>query len=579
MTTVRWPNDAVFKRAKPKSGGGWTSAITKAAEGTFVSEHFETGDLSLVVDNQYFWNGAPDGGDPATDRIYIDSGTSPAGGSFVMYHKYTAGTHWTEKEFSWTTPRPELWSKVWIRVPDNYIHEGIASPNNQKLFSIWMDDYSNKGDGATTIWSLWPDGANGSTTTFAFSSGDFTVTGGQKQDAPFISVPADRGRWMEMVVRTKMAATKTSADGICQMWRRWEDETDFVKIHELFNCDMPPPDVGPQGYIQGNWLGYFNEPFPEDTVFQLDGLEFSDDGTSWLASKAPAAFTPLFSDDFSGRTVGESDPVWRNAVYVDDKSVSGTKSMRLTIPRGDTAPTCGGSHFHSKRHRMPTLYGWPEAVPEGNTVWMRMFFYFPSTFSFGYLFKDGVDEAEAAECGKNADGNNSGMKWLHFGPNGDKSDRIYQQLPSGRRRITQPDPADAEASGIRLQTEVSTSTNKASQSAVPVPLDQWVSIQLAAYVASDTTGWTRVWVNNDLVAEITGQPTIDAGDNATALVEWGIGDYWNGVPYTDGAAGRDDYWLDEILIATDLPGYGAPNGLDASGNVFIDPATRVGDLV
>ena len=48
--------------------------------------------------------------------------------------------------------------------------------------------------------------------------------------------------------------------------------------------------------------------------------------------------------------------------------------------------------------------------------------------------------------------------------------------------------------------------------------------------------------------------------------------------YTDGAPDRNSFYIDDIILASDLPGYGAPTGVDAAGNAYIDPATRVGDL-
>jgi hypothetical protein len=289
---------------------------------------------------------------------------------------------------------------------------------------------------------------------------------------------------------------------------------------------------------------------------------------------APRIFTPMYKQDFASGVVGNADPDWRFSEFTDVRSVSGTKCVQLGVNRGYPPPSCGGSHFWGNRQSPNENAGLPAPVPIGKTLWYRVFHYFPSTFSFGYLFLNGTDNAEASACGKSADGNYSGMKWLHLAPNAGTR-RIYHHLPSGRRKIAQPLPSDPENSGQRIQSEVAGSI---SQSIVPIPLDRWVAIQIAVYVTDDNTGWVRVWNDETLICEKLGIPTVFSGDGATAITDWGLGDYWNGVPYTDGAVGRDNFFIDEIIIASDVDGYGSPTGVDANGNAYIDPATRVGDL-
>ncbi|MEC7518871.1 MAG: hypothetical protein VYE22_03345 [Myxococcota bacterium] len=47
---------------------------------------------------------------------------------------------------------------------------------------------------------------------------------------------------------------------------------------------------------------------------------------------------------------------------------------------------------------------------------------------------------------------------------------------------------------------------------------------------------------------------------------------------TDGAAGRTDFWIDEVIVASDAPGYDPPTGVDSEGHPYIAPCTRVADL-
>jgi hypothetical protein len=73
---------------------------------------------------------------------------------------------------------------------------------------------------------------------------------------------------------------------------------------------------------------------------------------------------------------------------------------------------------------------------------------------------------------------------------------------------------------------------------------------------------------------VTGETTA-AG---AAIVEWGLGDYWNGVPWTDGQPGRTDFWIDEVIVATDADGYSGPSTTDSGGHAYIPSCVRVADL-
>jgi len=296
-------------------------------------------------------------------------------------------------------------------------------------------------------------------------------------------------------------------------------------------------------------------------------------GLNVAARAAATTFVPMYKEDFSVGTVGEPNPAWRYSEYSDTRSVSGTQSTRMGANRGQGDPICGGSHFFGNNQSMAEPEGLPEAVPIGNTIWFRTFFYFASTYSFGYVFRTGQDNAEASACGHSADMGNTGIKWMNFDSEGTDG-KIYTNLPSSRRKAAQPSGSDPEIDSIIIQNEAG--SGGITGAGMLVPLDRWFSMQLAIKVSRDNTGWIRLWIDDDLRAEQLDVNTIQAGD--TEITRWGIGDWWNGIPWTDGSPGEDDLWLDEIIIASDLPGYGAPTGVDASGNAYIDPATRVGDL-
>ncbi|ENO16887.1 hypothetical protein J057_01745, partial [Marinobacter nanhaiticus D15-8W] len=147
------------------------------------------------------------------------------------------------------------------------------------------------------------------------------------------------------------------------------------------------------------------------------------------------AFTALFSDDFSTKTLNTADSDWRYSLVTNERSVSGTQCVKMRPNHGDVAPTCGGGHFFANNQSMTESAGMDALVTPGHTVWSRVFFYFPSTFSFGYLFGS---DAEAAECGKDADMGLTGVKWLNFGSYPGGGLKVYVKIPSAYRKVQQP---------------------------------------------------------------------------------------------------------------------------------------------
>jgi hypothetical protein len=280
-----------------------------------------------------------------------------------------------------------------------------------------------------------------------------------------------------------------------------------------------------------------------------------------VRSAAAASFLPLFRQDFSGQIAGNTNADYLRGQYSNVTAKSGSISTLMTTNPGQLPATCGGGHSFGGRQNLPIL------IPVGQTVWQRYFFYLPSAFSMGYVFGTS-DSAAASTCGKNSDGSGY-IKWLVFAPNNTTA-RIYLLPENPKGAVNQ-----AANDGIAVIAETGAILSKVTSR--NLPRDQWFSLQLAVKVSKDTSdGFMRAWLNDDMVVERTGINTI--GASAAGITEFGVGDYWNGVPYTDGAAGRDAFYIDEILVATDVAGYGAPTGIDASGNAYISNTILAGNF-
>lgn len=281
-------------------------------------------------------------------------------------------------------------------------------------------------------------------------------------------------------------------------------------------------------------------------------------GPPWSSEsrKNPKPFNALFVDDFLNRSLGVAYPGWDSkSIVVDDHPGGIGRALRCRLDAA-TPPVCGGSHFFGGRSNLP------QPIPIGKTIWYSQKRYHQSSQSWAYCFSN-ADFSEAQACGKEADGN-QWLKDMVLGPSTGTA-RIYVQPAVSRRSV-------AQVAGGRIISETGPTYHDVS--GMRYPLDEWFTNQVMVHVSSDGDGIIRHWINRTLVNEVFGR-NVTSGNS---IAQWGIGDYWNGVPYTDGEAGRLDFWAREFIIASDIDGYGIPTGTDADGNIFIDPATTVAEL-
>lgn len=307
-----------------------------------------------------------------------------------------------------------------------------------------------------------------------------------------------------------------------------------------------------------------NPTFTPPRTFPVSAKSGGGFESEGLVSVPPSGgFTPLLADDFLTGTAGNTvstapSSTWYDGrvTYDQTRAFSGSQSMKVTMQSADGV-TCGGLHSYGGKVTLPTF------VPKGKNIWLRFKMYIPSTFSWGYVYA-GSDSAAASACGNSSDGFGR-HKFIVFDQDGGTG-RLYLQ-PHGDRRSVSRVP------GLTIDTDVG--AFGALDANYLIPVDQWFDIQIHLYVDDTSSGFYRVWSDGVYKGQVDG-PTLS---NAAATIsKVGIGDYWNGIHYTDGQAGRSEFWVDEMLVASDVDGYGAPTGTDAGGRPFIDPATLIGDL-
>ncbi|QSP93676.1 hypothetical protein LPB19_10715 [Marinobacter salinisoli] len=261
-----------------------TSTVSAAP---LLVDSFESGDLSatnadgfqwsstnrtgVVTENALIYNKGPTNEVPAYDFDW-----APKHGAHSLRFEYPPGKAWSEQRFKLGDAYRDIWFQYWVRVPVNYYH-GQKSPTNNKFFSLWMDGYSSKGNGPSIAWEFWGDPDGSSRIAFHYSSGGYTIMGSHRQIKPFISVPRDRGRWMEVTIHVKAASSSSSNDGVIEFWRRWEDESPDARelLHRTTSADIAAPPGGPNGWAAGYLMGWANAEYAEQTDWLIDYFTIS----------------------------------------------------------------------------------------------------------------------------------------------------------------------------------------------------------------------------------------------------------------------------------------------------------------
>ncbi|MCH2534837.1 MAG: polysaccharide lyase [Bdellovibrionales bacterium] len=263
------------------------TAPPPSSKGIIFHDNFESADLlttnsdgfewlntnrtSIVNSDQYVvWNGSLINNGPIANRQW-----EGYNGDHSMRFRYPANQYMAEQRFSLGKPYKDLWIYFALRVPINFKH-GTNSPTNSKLFAIWMDGYSNKGDGSTVIWEYWNSGDGGSNVTVHYSPGGGGSAGGHIQSTPFIKYPEDQGRWMEIILHVKASSKNGVNDGLVELYNRKDGEKTFTQIHLLENIQLNYPPTGePQGWAKGYLMGWSNPSFSEDTEWLMDDFTVS----------------------------------------------------------------------------------------------------------------------------------------------------------------------------------------------------------------------------------------------------------------------------------------------------------------
>ncbi len=219
-----------------------------------------SGDSTAIYNNKAICNGPISG----------TNWTAKDGNNSLRFH-FGAGKYMAEQRFTLGKHYPEIWLHYWIRVPVNF-YQGTL---NNKFLALWVDTYDSLGD---VTWQTRPNPDNAGGATLVVQDGG--VAHGEQFPTPFITYPDDQGRWMEIVAHVKVATTRTSNDGVIQLWRRWSGDKYYTKIHEKLNASVYEVGAPVQGISHGYIFGWANDPYKVSTNWLVDDFSIYDSYTT-----------------------------------------------------------------------------------------------------------------------------------------------------------------------------------------------------------------------------------------------------------------------------------------------------------
>lgn len=225
----------------------------------------------------YYWDGNSEHHHP--DRDY-----TPKVGDYALRFQWTGpDDDWSEQKFDLGgVYDPDLWISYWVRVPDNYyahMHEDKGAVLNNKWLSVEQDGYSQDGDGGHFVMEFRPSSAGDGSAYLYFMIRNQDAggeRGGNYQNFENFMTPADQGRWMHLVVHLRIESATDAGDGVVETWRRWEDESEYTKMHEWLTAPIWRSNTGsPIGWQKGYFLGWTHAYYLEPTWFLMDDIKFS----------------------------------------------------------------------------------------------------------------------------------------------------------------------------------------------------------------------------------------------------------------------------------------------------------------
>ena len=254
-------------RSATRVAGTLAGQTVSVSDGAALAEDdFESGDLDYT-ENGFYWGSRYVG--PAGSFTDVASGVqSPfSSGSHSLQFHYEPDQSFCEQRYFIGGSYPDLYIRYSLRIPSSLSAWG----GNNKFLAIWtMADIEETYGGLDAVINWGYTNGDGDLRLNLSYSGGSGYAGAVND---FVILPDDLGRWMEIVLRYKMATSSTASDGIWQMWRRWYGESSHTQIANA--TGLPWWDAASDGFSAGYIFGWANSTYPSATDFYIDDVTFS----------------------------------------------------------------------------------------------------------------------------------------------------------------------------------------------------------------------------------------------------------------------------------------------------------------
>ncbi len=245
----------------------------------YFDEDWSSGDFNRTQ-NGFKWGGRSGG---SGDVAPLITTTNPfPGKTYSAQFQYGGNLNpnddaWSELRIVFGTPLTEYYLRVWLYFPDDddtalgtagYYHRSPPDGGtNNKLWTSWSGSYggANTSSGWETRLTLGTSPPGGSRVFPKYQKVD-PVTGSNQGTGqhgmgihdPLVHMTNDRGRWMKVQMRVKVASSLAASDGILEMWK------DGVLVQR--DAGIPNAAFNPanNGHTEGYILGWMNSGFDQD---------------------------------------------------------------------------------------------------------------------------------------------------------------------------------------------------------------------------------------------------------------------------------------------------------------------------
>ncbi len=235
-------------------GDGPTGFSCNVSDMVFCDD-FETGDLSHT-DGGASWGAA-------TRVTVVDTRALSGTQSAQFYYEGNpslapTADAFAELRYDLGALYPDLWTAFELFIPDNYEHRDAESSDNNKLFRLWGDTYSDK---EKVGFSMWPTNGLSRTRAVWNESAGWEAMGEGYTD--FVSA-ADLGQWVSVLIHTRAATLQTP--GTLELWKNGELVVSNIDVVDNYT------DGGKHAYQRGYLLGWSNSGFTEETFLYIDNV-------------------------------------------------------------------------------------------------------------------------------------------------------------------------------------------------------------------------------------------------------------------------------------------------------------------